>query len=154
MPAEGEKQKLLMVMDNETLLEHAAPAPQERGGHGPSMLAIIGFAFLTFNSGLAVYSWSRGLGAVWFVGFCFLDLALLFYCLRLYEAAPAGSPRREHLKMAVWLLAMMLTFALFPLMQFWLLITMGKTTEDSITDSRNHASCGPVLYHRYPPPIP
>ncbi|CAL4889168.1 unnamed protein product [Urochloa decumbens] len=138
-------------MDNEALLKHAAPAPQELGGHaGPSMLTILGFAFLTFDSGMTVYSWNRGLGAASFVGFCFLDLALLFYCRRLYEAAPPGSPRREHLKMTVWLLTTMLTFALFPLMQFWLL-TMGKTTEDSVMGSQNHASSGP---HPYPPPIP
>ncbi|CAL5059461.1 unnamed protein product [Urochloa decumbens] len=148
----GEREK--QVADD-ALLGHAgaAPAPQERGGHGPSMLTIVSFAFLTFNSGMAVYSWSIGLGAVWFAGFCFLDLALLFYCLRLYERAPPGSPRREHLKMAVWLLTTMLTFALFLLMQFWL-STMGKITEDSIMDSQNHASSGPMLYHPYPPPIP
>ncbi|TKW37256.1 hypothetical protein SEVIR_1G036100v4 [Setaria viridis] len=142
-------------MDTEALLEHAAPAPRERerGGHGPSMLTIIGFAFLTFNSGVAVYLSSIDLGAAWFAGFCFLDLGLLFYCLRLYERAPPGSPRREHLKMAAWLLTTMLTFALFPLMEFWLL-TMGKTTANSVTDPQNHASSGRMLYHPYSPPIP
>jgi len=45
------------------------------------------------------------------VGFSYADLVSLFYCLRWYESTPPESPRREHLKMAVWLLTMMLTAA-------------------------------------------
>jgi hypothetical protein len=150
MSSEREKEKVFMASEAH-LLEHAAQAPQE----GPSVLTIIGFAFLTFNSGVAVYLSSRDLrvGAAWFGSFCFLDLGVLFYCLRLYQRAPPGSPRRENLKMAVWLLTTMLTFALFPLMEYWLM-TMGKTTENSVTDPQIHASSGAMLYHPYSPPIP
>ncbi|GJM90603.1 hypothetical protein PR202_ga06903 [Eleusine coracana subsp. coracana] len=39
------------------------------------------------------------------------DLVLLFACLRLYERAPAQSSTREQLKVAVWILTTLLTFA-------------------------------------------
>ncbi|TVU33067.1 hypothetical protein EJB05_24852, partial [Eragrostis curvula] len=80
-------------------------------GHGPSLFTLVGFAFLTFNSAMAVYRSNGDLAAISFVGFSYLDLVLLFYCLHLYERTPPESPRREHLKMAVWLLTTMLTAA-------------------------------------------
>ncbi|TVU33076.1 hypothetical protein EJB05_24861, partial [Eragrostis curvula] len=86
-------------------------AREEREGHTPSLLTWIGFGFLTFNSGMAVYRSNGDMAAISFVGFSYLDLVLLFYCLRLYERTPPESPRREHLKMAVWLLTTMLTAA-------------------------------------------
>ncbi|OEL16946.1 hypothetical protein BAE44_0022034 [Dichanthelium oligosanthes] len=104
--------KQLKDMD-EALLEQPAirPAPEDREGHGPSLLTLIGFAFLTFNSGMAVYRSNGDLSAISFVAFSYLDLVLLFYCLRCYERTPPESPRRERLKMAVWLLTTMLTAA-------------------------------------------
>jgi hypothetical protein len=75
------------------------------------LLMLISFIFLTFNSGMAVYKSNGDLVAISFVGFSYLDLVLLFFCLRLYERAPPESARREHLKMAVWLLTTMLTAA-------------------------------------------
>ncbi|CAN6243581.1 unnamed protein product [Urochloa humidicola] len=76
-----------------------------------SWLTLLAFFFLTFNSGMAVYR-SRGeVSAIAFVAFSYCDLVVLFLCLRRYELSPAGSPARERLKVAVWLLTTLLTFA-------------------------------------------
>jgi len=98
---------------DEALLDRPGkqPAPKDTKDHGISLLTIIGFMFLTFNSGMAVYRSNGDLGAISFVGFSYVDLVSLFYCLRWYESTPPESPRREHLKMAVWLLTTMLTAA-------------------------------------------
>uniref|UniRef100_A0A0A9DDQ8 Uncharacterized protein n=1 Tax=Arundo donax TaxID=35708 RepID=A0A0A9DDQ8_ARUDO len=99
-------------MDEALRKQHVTrSAPKYREGHGPSLLTVIGFLFLTFNSGMAVYRSNGDLVVISFVGFSYLDLVLLFYCLRLYERTPPESPRREHLKMVVWLLTTMLTAA-------------------------------------------
>ncbi|WVZ77327.1 hypothetical protein U9M48_025206 [Paspalum notatum var. saurae] len=110
---------LWLVMSSEQKLcmedgqpkQHAVPAQEGHGGHGPSLLTLCGFSFLTFNSGMAVYRSEGDIGTISFVVFSYLDLLLLFLCLRLYERTPAESPQREHLKMAVWLLTTMLTAA-------------------------------------------
>nr|CAB3446106.1 unnamed protein product [Digitaria exilis] len=98
---------------DEALLQHPADRKQleNHKGHGPSFLTGVGFVFLTFNSFMAVYRSNGDLGAIFFVVFSYLDLVLLFYCLRCYERTPLESPRREHLKMAVWLLTTLLTTA-------------------------------------------
>uniref|UniRef100_A0A0E0JXB7 Uncharacterized protein n=1 Tax=Oryza punctata TaxID=4537 RepID=A0A0E0JXB7_ORYPU len=99
------KQKCQM---DEALLEQPAimPAPEPEG---TSLLTIIGFAFLTFNSAMAIYRSNRDVGAIAFVAFSYFDLLLLFYCLRLFERTEHGSPRRGQIKAAVWLLTTMLT---------------------------------------------
>ncbi|XP_062178863.1 uncharacterized protein LOC133883530 isoform X2 [Phragmites australis] len=79
-----------------------------RGG-GFSWLIGLGFAFLTFNSGMAIYRSDRDPGSVAFVVVSYLDLVLLFLCLRLFEMAPPDSPRREWLKVCVWGLTTLLT---------------------------------------------
>lgn len=79
------------------------------GGGGFSWLTALGFAFLTFNSGMAIYRSDGERGAVTFVVASYLDLVLLFACLRLFERAPRDSPRREWLKAAVWGLTTLLT---------------------------------------------
>ncbi|XP_039786989.1 uncharacterized protein LOC120653288 [Panicum virgatum] len=43
------------------------------------------------------------------VAAAYADLALLLYCLRVYERAGPGSARRGRLKLAVWLLTAALT---------------------------------------------
>jgi hypothetical protein len=95
---------------DEALLEQrvTCSARKDCGGRG---LTLIAFIFLTFNSAMAVYKSNGNLSAIAFVGFSYLDLVMLFYCLRLYERTPPESPRRGHLKMAVWLLTTMLTAA-------------------------------------------
>lgn len=81
------------------------------GGISFPWLTLLGFLFLTFNSGMAIY---RSLGdatAILFVCFSYGDLVLLFACLRTYERAPAGSSTRWWLKIAIWVLTTMLTMA-------------------------------------------
>lgn len=95
------------------LLEPNVPlqAQEDRGADQGNawLLTLIGFVFLTFNSAMAVYRSDRDFWAISFVVFSYLDLVLLFYCLRRYEKEHPDSPRREHLKVAVWLLTTMLT---------------------------------------------
>ena len=101
-------------MDNEALLgqhHENLPMPNKSKDHGISLLTRTGFLFLTVNSGMAVYRSNGDFGAIAFVAFSYLDLVLLFYCLQWYERTTPESPRREHLKMAVWLLTTMLTAA-------------------------------------------
>ncbi|KAL6604439.1 hypothetical protein ACP70R_042866 [Stipagrostis hirtigluma subsp. patula] len=106
----SEQQKRFM---DEALIEKPRVQPASEGHEGawPSLLTIIGFAFLTFNSVMAVYRSNGDVGAISFVVFSYLDLVLLFYCLRQFERTAPDSPRREHIKMAVWLLTTMLTAA-------------------------------------------
>jgi len=98
---------------DEALLEHCEKqtSKEDDKSPGPSLFTGVGFMFLTFNSGMAVYRSNGDLGAICFVGFSYLDLVLLFFCLSWYERTPPESPQREHLKMAVWLLTTMLTAA-------------------------------------------
>jgi len=139
----------------ETLLEQGQPpiqpSPEEsrEGGAWPAPPTIVGFAFLAFNSAMAVSSWrSSGFGAVCFAAFSYLDVAMLFYCLRMYQKiSPGSSPLRERLKMAMWLLATMLTIAFFQLLEFWFQ-SMG-TAENSITDFQSDPTCP----HPYPPTV-
>nr|CAB3446109.1 unnamed protein product [Digitaria exilis] len=69
----------------------------------------LGFGFLTFNSGMAIYRSGGERGAVGFVVFSYLDLVLLFGCLRWYEATEPSSSARSWLKAAVWVLTTALT---------------------------------------------
>ncbi|XP_062218576.1 uncharacterized protein LOC133918627 [Phragmites australis] len=85
----------LMRMD-EALHQQPAnrPTSEDRNDHGFSLLTLMGFAFLTFNSGMALYKSNGDLAAITFVGFSYL-LVVLFYFLRWYERTPPESPRRE-----------------------------------------------------------
>ncbi|CAL5059463.1 unnamed protein product [Urochloa decumbens] len=74
-------------------------------------LPAAGFTYLTVSSVMALHrSWPDP-GAAAFVVFAYLDLVLLFFCLRWYERAEPGSALREWLKRAVWLLTSALTLA-------------------------------------------
>ncbi|KAL6888249.1 hypothetical protein ACP4OV_009275 [Aristida adscensionis] len=96
---------------DEALLEQPVnqSAPENRDDRWPSLLTVIGFAFLTFNSGMAVYRSNWDLRTILFVAFSYLDLVMIFHCLRQYEKTPFGSPDRERLKIIVWILTTMLT---------------------------------------------
>jgi len=74
-----------------------------------SWLTALGFAFLTFNSGMAVHRSNGDAGSILFVAVSYLDLVALFACLRLYERLDRHSPRRETVKAAVWVLTTILT---------------------------------------------
>ncbi|KAG2606893.1 hypothetical protein PVAP13_4NG221909 [Panicum virgatum] len=82
---------------------------EDSGGGGFSWLTALGFAFLTFNSGMAIYRSDGDRGAVAFVVASYLDLVLLFACLRIFERTPRESPRRGVLKACVWGLTTLLT---------------------------------------------
>jgi hypothetical protein len=107
---------------DEALLEQrvTCSARKDCGGRGLTLIASI---FLTFNSAMAVYKSNGDLSAIAFVGFSYLDLVMLFYCLGLYERTPPespGSPRwREELRIALVLLSTMLVYAVFMLLVFW-----------------------------------
>lgn len=72
---------------------------------------LLAFLILTFNSGMAIVRSQGDVTAIAFVGFSYADLLALFACLRMYERAPAGSSTRGWLKVAVWVLTTLLTFA-------------------------------------------
>ncbi|KAJ3686540.1 hypothetical protein LUZ61_015704 [Rhynchospora tenuis] len=74
-----------------------------------SWLTAMGFAFLTFNSGMAIYRSKGDAGSVAFVAVSYLDLLSLFYCLRLYEKSPHNSSQRRIIKAIVWSLTTLLT---------------------------------------------
>ncbi|CAL9043950.1 unnamed protein product, partial [Musa banksii] len=70
-------------------------------------LPALGLAFLTYNSAAAVY---RSVDDPWAVGFvvvAYVDLLLLFWCLRKFERSTESN--RGGLKAAVWFLATLLT---------------------------------------------
>ncbi|CAO2037680.1 unnamed protein product [Urochloa humidicola] len=119
--------------------------------HGPSLLTIVGFAFLALNTAITVYCSDKGLGAIAFVAFFYLDFILLVYCLALHDAAAPGSPRREHLKVAVWLLTTMLTFVFWPLLDLWFKV-VGNLTQNSSMTFQNHTSCA-QLHLPYQPSV-
>ncbi|CAN6177731.1 unnamed protein product [Urochloa humidicola] len=74
-----------------------------------SWLTVVGFAFLTFNSGMAIYRSNGDTGSVTFVVVSYLDLVALFGCLRYYERLDRHSPKRETVKAGVWGLTTLLT---------------------------------------------
>lgn len=74
-----------------------------------SWLSYLGFAFLTYNSILAIY---RSINDPWMVAFVvgsYVDLMSLFYFLRVFEKTSENSPQRGRLKVVVWTLATLLT---------------------------------------------
>ncbi|CAN6163076.1 unnamed protein product [Urochloa humidicola] len=58
---------------------------------------------------MAIYQSDGDRGSIVFEVASYLDLVLLFVCLRLLERTPRDSPRREWLKAAVWALTTLLT---------------------------------------------
>ncbi|CAN6243587.1 unnamed protein product [Urochloa humidicola] len=88
--------------------------PQRENNNGERSfpwLPAAGFAYLTFSSVMALHrSWPDP-GAASFIVFAYVDIVLLFCCLRQYERAEPGSALREWLKRVVWLLTSALTLA-------------------------------------------
>jgi len=74
-----------------------------------SWLTAMGFTFLTFNSGMAIYRSKGDVGSVAFVAVSYLDLLSLFYCLRLYEKSQQDPSQRKIIKVIVWSLTTLLT---------------------------------------------
>ncbi|CAN6243583.1 unnamed protein product [Urochloa humidicola] len=75
-----------------------------------SWLTALGFCFLTFNSGMAIYRAEGDPLAIALVSFSYVDLILLFVHLRYYEQRErAAESARRNLKVAVWVLTTLLT---------------------------------------------
>lgn len=72
-----------------------------------SWLSLAAFAFLTFNTAIAVRRSIDDHGAVAFAVVSYVDLLCLFWCLRRFERA--NEQDKWWLKVAVWLLASLLT---------------------------------------------
>jgi hypothetical protein len=97
----------------------------------PGWLPSLGFAFLSFNCGMAVYrSWDDP-SSVAFVGVAYVALILLFRCLHLLERGPGN----RGIKLAVWGLSTILTImfsskvaSIMPLWAQLLVWTMGIFT--------------------------
>ncbi|KAF8769743.1 hypothetical protein HU200_006352 [Digitaria exilis] len=132
------------------LIQPASLPEDSKGAWLPSPPTIVGFAFLTLSSAMAVSSWRRGLGAVFFVAFSYLDLVVLFYCLRVYRRAPPGSLRRENLRVAMWLLATMLTISFLQLLEFWFLCV--GNSRGFIVDFMDDTAC--PRQNPYPSTVP
>ncbi|KAG8094578.1 hypothetical protein GUJ93_ZPchr0012g20563 [Zizania palustris] len=101
--------KAAKMAEEEALLDARAVAMNRDQDGGFSWLTLLGFAFLTFNSGMAIYRSDGDIAAVAFVVFSYVDLVLLFVCLRQFERSEPNSPARGHLKVAVWVLTTLLT---------------------------------------------
>ncbi|KAG6538342.1 uncharacterized protein LOC122038253 [Zingiber officinale] len=67
----------------------------------------LSFVFLTYNSGAAVYRSMHDFSSVAFITTSYLDLLLLFWCLRKFETS--AEENRGWLRAAVWVLATLLT---------------------------------------------
>ncbi|CAL5046749.1 unnamed protein product [Urochloa decumbens] len=94
----------------------AVPVARNDGErHGPSLLTMLGFAFLSFNSVMAVYRSNGDTGAITFVAFSYLDLVLLFYSRKIHDGAgdPPNSHRRRVVRASVWVLTTLLTVMFF-----------------------------------------
>ncbi|KAF8652330.1 hypothetical protein HU200_014323 [Digitaria exilis] len=83
--------------------------PAQAGGGGFSWPTALGFSFLTFNSGMAVYRSYNDKATVAFVVSSYVILVALFFCIKLFERAPPGSTTKGKLKVAVWGLTTVLT---------------------------------------------
>ena len=90
-------------------LRSAAAGAMDRDGR-PGWLPSLGFAFLSFNCGMAVYRSWPDTSSVAFVAVAYLALLLLFRCLHLLERAPPGRGQQgQGIKLAVWGLSTLLT---------------------------------------------
>ncbi|XP_008806216.1 uncharacterized protein LOC103718967 [Phoenix dactylifera] len=80
-----------------------------------NLLPAVGFLFLTVNVIAAAYHARQDPGTLVFVLWSYVNLLLLFLCLKKFESLEADSPpeKRERLKVAIWVLAtaLNLTFA-------------------------------------------
>ncbi|TVU01005.1 hypothetical protein EJB05_53550, partial [Eragrostis curvula] len=69
----------------------------------------LGFLLLTGNSIIAIRKSRGDAAATIFVITSYACLVLLFYCLRLFEAAAPGSASKDRARLGVWLTTTLLT---------------------------------------------
>uniref|UniRef100_A0A0E0L7U6 Uncharacterized protein n=1 Tax=Oryza punctata TaxID=4537 RepID=A0A0E0L7U6_ORYPU len=97
--------------DGDPLLNPPDPA-SNRGNGGVRRVpwaSLIGFVALAINFALCIYRAEGDRGAIAFVTFAYLNLLLLFWCIRQFDQAPHGSAARGRIRVAVWILATSLT---------------------------------------------
>lgn len=115
VPAAAERLLQLQVNEGHQEADNYPDGHQGDNGHGHRTsipwFTLLGFGILTLNSAMAMIRSQGDKAAMAFVGFSYADLVALFVCLRMYEGAPAGSSKRDWLKVAVWILTTLLTLA-------------------------------------------
>ncbi|CAL4952623.1 unnamed protein product [Urochloa decumbens] len=88
----------------------------------PGWLPSLGFAFLSFNCGMAVYRSWEDPSSVAFVVVAYVALIALFRCLHMLERAGPGG-HGQGVKLAVWglstLLTLMFSFKVAAIMPLW-----------------------------------
>ncbi|XP_006656635.2 uncharacterized protein LOC102718464 [Oryza brachyantha] len=101
--------------DSDPLLNPPATASNRgsNGGGRTPWASLIGFAGLAVNLALCIYRAEGDRGTIAFVSFAYLNLLLLFWCIRQLDRAPPphGSAARGRIRAAVWILATSLTAA-------------------------------------------
>ncbi|CAO2037683.1 unnamed protein product [Urochloa humidicola] len=111
-PLVGAKKATNNIVASDNNGSHQADSINAAGGSRFSWLpTFLAFLLLTFNSAMAIARSQGDTMAIAFVGFCYGDLVALFICLKMYESARAGSAKRKWLKIVVWVLTTLLTFA-------------------------------------------
>ncbi|KAJ4765962.1 hypothetical protein LUZ62_076337 [Rhynchospora pubera] len=77
-----------------------------------SFFPTIAFFYLTYNFGLAAYRSRTNPWDLAFIISCYLELILLFLCLKKHENLTSDSPneQRDRLKVVVWILCTLFTF--------------------------------------------
>uniref|UniRef100_A0A0D9YPB3 Uncharacterized protein n=1 Tax=Oryza glumipatula TaxID=40148 RepID=A0A0D9YPB3_9ORYZ len=79
-------------------------------GRGFSWLTAMGFLFLSFNTGMAIYRSQGDALSIAFVTFSYVSLVLLFWVARRFNgAAVSRQSRRERVLATVWALSTLLT---------------------------------------------
>ncbi|CAL5023140.1 unnamed protein product [Urochloa decumbens] len=90
---------------------HDAGSVSAGGSRFSWLPTFLGFLFLTLNSATAIVRSQGNRTAIAFVSFSYGVLVALYVCLKMYERASAGSAKRKALKIVVWVLTTLLTFA-------------------------------------------
>ncbi|KAF0910774.1 hypothetical protein E2562_004752 [Oryza meyeriana var. granulata] len=96
---------------DDPLLNPPAPASNHGNNVGRRVPwpSLIGFLGLAVNFALCIHRAEGDRGTVADVTFAYLNLLLLFWCIRQFDQAPHGSAARGRIRVAVWLLATSLT---------------------------------------------
>ncbi|KAK1282925.1 hypothetical protein QJS10_CPB22g00799 [Acorus calamus] len=71
-------------------------------------LSFLGFAFLFFNSIIAIYRARDDVCTIIYIVVANITIYLLFWCVREHEQLPEGSREKEKYKAAIWFLAALL----------------------------------------------
>ncbi|KAJ3701395.1 hypothetical protein LUZ61_005100 [Rhynchospora tenuis] len=99
---------------NELQTEPVSQQPNDSGFCLPvlSFFPTVAFLYLTYNFGLAAYRSRTNPWDLAFIISCYVELILLFLCMKQHENLTADSPseQTDRLKIVVWILCTLLTF--------------------------------------------